>query len=102
MDSFASFYNLFFKKTGYIPVFISGSDDSAIFEGKRHNIFDNICFYRFFIDFKKNKMTVVFLGEDENLKVYIFQTNEPYPCNVSIEEGIDYYIKEDSRFTHYD
>ena len=102
MTSFSSFYDLFFKKTGYIPVFILGSENTAVFEGKRHNVYDNICFYRFLVDFKNNKMTVLLLGEDENLKIGHFKTIDPYPCNVSFEEGIEYYIKQDSLFVKYD
>jgi hypothetical protein len=100
ISSFASFYDLFFKKTGYIPVFINGLEHIAIFEGKRHNIFGNIIFYRFFVNFKDNKITLILLNEDENLKLY--RGYGKHLSDSSFEEGINYYIKFESSIAHYD
>ena len=100
ISSFASFYDLFFKKTGYIPVFISNLEHIAIFEGKRYNIFGNIFFYRFFVNFNNNKISIVFLNEDENLKLHRGKGNNL--SDVSFEEAIDYYIHFESSIAHYD
>jgi hypothetical protein len=95
--SIVSFYNMFLLKTGYIPVFIKNLEHIAIFEGKRHNIFDNIFFYRFFINLKENKVTVLFLNEDNNI---LYRGNNI--LGVSFQEAIDYYIESESSISHYD
>ena len=100
ITSLASFYDMFFKKTGYIPVFINGLEHIGVFEGKRHNIFGNIIFYRFFVNFKDNKISLIFLNQDENLKLHRSEGNNL--SDVSFEEAINYYINFECSIARYD